>query len=87
MKKAFANLVLWRREFLELRGLGRWLLVFGRRKTGKSFLARLMIPWNLYVTVTRDLVAIVEEREGAQRIIDLEEAMKLVSKLLVEENV
>ncbi len=85
MKKAFTNLVLWRREFLELRELGGWLLVFGRRKTGKSFLARLMIPWNLYVTVTRDLVAIVEEREGTQRIIDLEEAMKLVSKLLAEE--
>jgi len=79
------NLVLWRREFLELRELSGWLLVFGRRKTGKSFLARLMIPWNLYVTVTRDLAAIVEEREGVQRIVNLEEAMKLVSKSLVEE--
>lgn len=44
-----------------------------------------MISWSLYITITRDLAAIVEERGGAQRIIGLEEAMRLVSTALKDE--
>ena len=76
---------MWRKEFLGLRGMLRepaWLLLYGRRKTGKSFMTRLLISWDLYVTVTRDGEAVLEERGGEPKRVGVERAISLVSDLL-----
>ena len=41
-----------RSEVEELRGPG-WILLFGRRKTGKSFMVRHMMDYDRYFFVTR----------------------------------
>ncbi|RUM47965.1 MAG: hypothetical protein DSY37_01065 [Hyperthermus sp.] len=74
--------VLWRREFLELERRSSWLLVYGRRKTGKSFMVRLLLPWRLYVTVTRDLTTVVEEPGKRPVVVEIEEAMSKAVELL-----
>jgi hypothetical protein len=74
--------VLWRREFLWLRGRVGWLLVYGRRKTGKSFMVRLLAPWDVYITVSRDLAAVVEERGGGLRVVEPGDAVALAARRL-----
>jgi len=79
------GLVLWRREFLRLRrllGEGVWLLLYGRRKTGKTFMARLLVPWRLYATVARDRTVVVEEPGGEPHTVEPEEAARLVVRVL-----
>ncbi len=72
--------MLWRREWLALRRLSSsgWLLVYGRRKTGKTFTARMLLPWRLYATVARDRSVLVEERGGRLRVVGPEEALEEV---------
>ena len=79
--------ILWRREFLDLRRRSGWLLVYGRRKTGKSFMARLLLPWRLYVTVTRDLTAVVEEPGKRPTVTEIGEAMSRAVELLAGDDV
>jgi len=38
----------------------QWLLVYGRRKTGKTFLLRRCVNWDMYVTITKTRTCIVE---------------------------
>ena len=47
----------------------RWLLLYGRRKTGKTWLLRRCSNWSLYVTVTSEGSCIVEERGGSPRLL------------------
>ncbi len=79
------RVVLWRREFPRLRrllGERVWLLLYGRRKTGKTFMARLLVPWDVYATVARDGGVVVEERGGLPRQVEQEEAVRLAVRAL-----
>jgi hypothetical protein len=51
-----------------------WLLVYGRRKTGKTFLLRSCAGASVYVTVGRSGSCVVEE--GEPRVASLEEGVK-----------
>ncbi len=55
---------------------GGWLLVYGRRKVGKTFMLRRM-DHDLYITVTRSGDALLDEE-----IVDLSEAMRLAVRTL-----
>lgn len=52
-----------------------WVLVYGRRKVGKTFLLRRFIDWDSYITITRTREAIVQENENVERV-QLDEAVK-----------
>jgi hypothetical protein len=47
-----------RKEIEEIRSTGNWLLVYGRRKTGKTFLLRNFIDHDKYFLVRRDGVIV-----------------------------
>lgn len=58
-----------------------WMLVYGRRKTGKTWLLKRCIKWVLYITVTRGGNCIVED--NMRRVfMDYEEAMEKVLEKL-----
>ncbi|MFP3260739.1 MAG: AAA family ATPase [Sulfolobus sp.] len=46
-----------RREYKDLKNVEGWMLIYGRRKVGKSFLIRKYINHDLYYVITRDLQA------------------------------
>ena len=53
-----------RREAEEIARQPGWLMLYGRRKVGKTFLLKNMVKWDLYISVRRDLSIRVEpERE------------------------
>jgi len=41
-----------------------WIIDYGRRKTGKTFLLQRCLGWDLYVTVTRTRSCVVDSGEG-----------------------
>ena len=60
---------------------GSWMLIYGRRKTGKTWLLRRCLKWTLYVTLTRGGNCIVED--GAKReFMDYEGAIERVLETL-----
>jgi len=54
-----------------------WLLVYGRRKTGKTFLLRNCAGASVYVTVGRSGSCLVEEEGGEPRVASLEEGVRV----------
>jgi len=58
-----------------------WVLVYGRRKTGKTWLLRNCVDWGLYATVTRSGECIVEDR-ASRRNIGLRECLSIATKEL-----
>ncbi|PVU68100.1 ATP-binding protein [Sulfolobus sp. SCGC AB-777_G05] len=46
-----------RREYKDLKNVEGWMLIYGRRKVGKSFLIRKYVNHDLYYVITRDLQA------------------------------
>lgn len=68
----------WECSYLASRRQG-WLLVYGRRKTGKTWLLRRCVDWGLYATATGDGECIVEERGGGPRITGLGDCASLVA--------
>ena len=62
-----------------------WLLVYGRRKTGKTFLLRKCVKWDTYLTITKTGKTVVETGKE-HRIMTTREAIKNVTKFLKEEN-
>jgi len=70
-------LVIDRWEGEEIKRRKGWLLLYGRRKVGKSFLLRRLTRWDAYVTITRSRAALVD---GELRTI--EEAIRLVVETL-----
>ncbi len=77
--------MLWRREFKRLQLLleeGGWLLLYGRRKTGKTFMARLLVDWEVYATVTRSNSVVVEEKGSDIYTSSAEDALKNITTLL-----
>ncbi|HID41091.1 MAG TPA: ATP-binding protein [Pyrodictium sp.] len=67
----------WECSYLAERS-GGWLLVYGRRKTGKTWLLRRCVEWSLYATVARSGECILEEPGGGRRIAGLGECMDAV---------
>ncbi len=60
----------------------KWLLVYGRRKTGKTWLLRRCIEWSLYATITRSGECILEERDTGYRVAGLGECIDAIAKRL-----
>ncbi len=58
--------------------------MYGRRKTGKTFLLRKCIEWNLYVTITKTRLCIVELSNGELSFMELDKCMSKVVELLAE---
>ncbi len=52
-----------RNEIEDLKKIRGWILLYGRRKVGKTFLLRNFIKWDEYITVRRDLSIRSEEIE------------------------
>ena len=61
---------------------GRWLLVYGRRKTGKTWLLRRCTDWRLYATVARGAGCILEERDGGVHILGLDDCIRRIYEAL-----
>jgi len=59
-----------------------WILVYGRRKVGKTFLLRRVLNWSHYFVITRAANVLVEERGGAISWMGLDAATKLIGELL-----
>ncbi len=76
------GLILDRWECRFLRASEAWLLVYGRRKTGKTWLLRNCIDWSLYATITWSGDCILEERGREARVVGLSDCMnKIVESL------
>ncbi len=73
--------VLRRREENLLKSSSGWLLVYGRRKVGKTFLVRRSFSWSLYATVTRSREVIIEEGRVRRRF-SQREAMEVIAERL-----
>ncbi|OYT55140.1 MAG: hypothetical protein B6U76_06695 [Desulfurococcales archaeon ex4484_217_2] len=73
----------WRREMLIFRELSGWNIVYGRRKTGKTFMVKTVLRGKaFYVIVTRSLTAIVRDERGKVSYEGIDEAMsKVLEKL------
>ncbi len=74
------KVVLRRRECFEIRRLvesGSWLLVYGRRKTGKTWLIRRCTPWGIYAVVTRSGECLLETG-GSSSFIGMGECVRRV---------
>lgn len=55
-----------RKEIDEIRSAGGWLLVYGRRKTGKTFLLRNFIDHDFYYLARRDGVIVSGDRRSVR---------------------
>ena len=76
-------MIIKRREEKILSEERGWILVYGRRKVGKTFTIRRAIPWDLYCTITRSGNVILEEGSN-RKITSQENAIKKVTELLRE---
>ncbi|RLF07027.1 MAG: ATP-binding protein [Thermoprotei archaeon] len=76
-----ANLVIERSEEQVIRELKGWLLLYGRRKIGKTFLLRRVFPQSNYFMVTRS-GHVLAERDGDVSVFNVEDAVKLICSLL-----
>lgn len=56
-------MIIHRREEITLKSHKDWIFVFGRRKTGKSFLVKNFVNWDEYFFIKRDKT-ILSEKEG-----------------------
>ena len=74
-------LVIERREARRLRSARGWILVYGRRKVGKSFTIRRYLDWKVYATISRARDAIVEDSSGIRKM-ELDVALGLVVNAL-----
>lgn len=59
------SLVIYRKEVDKIKALKKWLLVFGRRKTGKTFLVENFLNYDEYFFVKRDR-SIISKKEGRE---------------------
>lgn len=73
-----------RRREESIRNLEGWILVYGRRKTGKTFTIRRVFNEAHYFVITRSGHTIAEV-EGRVTYISLEEAVKQIGALLKDE--
>ncbi len=52
-----------------IEGLGKWTLVYGRRKTGKTFLLREFIPYDEYFFVKGDRTILAEREDKMENMV------------------
>ena len=64
----------------------KWVLVYGRRKTGKTWLLRNCVDWSLYATATRSGECIVEDEKGELEVVEINECMKDITRRLKHVN-
>jgi len=69
-------MIIERREKKLLGEGDEWILVYGRRKTGKTFILRHYFDWDLYLTVTRGGQVIIESKAGDLDIKSMREAIQ-----------
>ncbi len=74
-----------RRECSWLRETDDWLLVYGRRKTGKTWLLRRCLDWDVYATATRSGECIVEKAGGVETL-PLSECLEMLLEEVKREN-
>ena len=75
--------IIKRKEARELAESTGWLLIYGRRKVGKTFLVKRAGKWDAYFTVRRDGV-IVSEGVPPKRVETFPMLVDIVKKLLEE---
>ena len=75
------KLILKRRECSELATINSWVLVYGRRKTGKTWLLRNCVDWNLYATMIDPSECIIEYH-GRQDILPSTDCINMITKKL-----
>lgn len=75
-------MVIDRWECEQLKMLGGWLLVYGRRKVGKTWLLRRCVEWDVYVVVGRDGFCWVERRGGGVERLGVDECLELVGRVV-----
>lgn len=59
-----------------LRNERAWTLVYGRRKTGKTFLLKRYVHWDAYYTVGRSGYGVLESRGGGSELKPYREGLK-----------
>ena len=55
-----------------------WILVYGRRKTGKTFLLKRYLNWDVYATVGRSGLCILEAKGRGTRLVPVREGIEEV---------
>ncbi len=72
---------IWRREAKKIERTGSWILLYGRRKTGKTFIIKNFIKYDSYFYVRRDGVSL-SERTLPRRIERAEDMIQMVGEML-----
>ena len=63
-------MIIQRPEFTErIKNLNKWTLVYGRRKTGKTFLLRKFVPHDEYFFVKRDKTILTEQNDRMESML------------------
>lgn len=72
-------MIIKRKEVENIRPIKKWLLIFGRRKTGKTFLVENFLKYDEYFFVKRDK-SIISKRDG--KVINYETLTSLIERSL-----
>ena len=67
-----------RSELKDLKEIPGWIIVYGRRKTGKTFLLKNFLKWDAYIYVRRDLSLRVDRLKTC----DIRELPEAIGKIL-----
>ncbi len=76
------KIMIERSECRKLREMVGWILVYGRRKVGKTWLIRRCIDWDGYMLVTRGGGCILEV-DGSTQFVEIEDGLKKVLDIVV----
>jgi hypothetical protein len=74
-------MIIPRKEELEINRIKKWICIYGRRKTGKTFLVRHSVKYDEYFFVKRDKAII---RESTNTDVSYETMLELLTHLLNE---
>ena len=74
-------MIIKRKEVEGIKPIKKWLLIFGRRKTGKTFLVENFLDHDEYFFVKRDK-SIISKRDG--KVIDYETLTSLIGRCLAD---
>lgn len=70
-------MIIKRKEVEDIKPIKKWLLIFGRRKTGKTFLVENFLDYDEYFFVKRDK-SIISKRDG--KVINYETLTSLIER-------
>ncbi len=73
-------MIIERWEAEELAKARYWTLVYGRRKTGKTFLLRRYLDWDVYATMGRSGLCVLEVRGGGAKLVPVREGVEEVMR-------